>query len=125
MEVAVGFGADHSTRVGISGCVIPYGKGQIVLMTLPQEVRSLGEGDFAMSRVVATLSDSRNNVIRSKTDGKTEKSSGCVAASVISISKMVSARLKASRMSSNGVGSGTSKTTNTPRSANDSTSSLR
>jgi beta-galactosidase len=53
IDVAVGFGADHSTRVGISGCVIPWGKGEIVLMALPQEVRSLGPGDFAISQVVA------------------------------------------------------------------------
>ncbi len=53
MEVAVGFGADHSKKVGVSGCVIPYGKGQIVLMVLPQQVRSLLPGDFAMSRPVA------------------------------------------------------------------------
>jgi len=53
MQVAVGFGADHNTKVGISGCVIPYGKGEIVLMVLPQLVRSLGDGDFALNRVVA------------------------------------------------------------------------
>lgn len=53
MEVAVGFGADHNPKVGISGCVIPYGKGQIVLMALPQLVRSLGNGDWSISPVVA------------------------------------------------------------------------
>lgn len=53
MEVAVGFGADHNTKVGISGCVIPYGKGEIVLYCLPQMVRSLQPGDWAMSQVVA------------------------------------------------------------------------
>jgi len=53
MDVAVGFGADHNVNVGISGCSIPYGKGEIVLMVLPQLVRSLGEGDFATNRVVA------------------------------------------------------------------------
>lgn len=52
MEVAVGFGADHSTKVGVSGCVIPYGKGQIVLMCMPQQVRGLQPGDFAISSVV-------------------------------------------------------------------------
>lgn len=53
MEVAVGFGADHNPKVGVSGCVIPYGKGEIVLMCLPQLVRSLGTGDFALSPVIA------------------------------------------------------------------------
>lgn len=53
MEVAVGFGADHNPKVGVSGCVIPYGKGQIVLMALPQLVRSLGEGTYSISPVVA------------------------------------------------------------------------
>jgi beta-galactosidase len=49
MEAFVGYGADHDTKVGISGCVIPYGKGQIVLYCLPQLVRSLELGDFAIS----------------------------------------------------------------------------
>lgn len=53
MEAVVGFGADHSTKVGTSACVIPYGKGQIVLMCLPQQVRSLKPGEFAMSQTVA------------------------------------------------------------------------
>jgi len=53
MEVAVGFGADHNPKVGISGCVIPYGKGEIVLMALPQLVRSLGNGEWSISPVVA------------------------------------------------------------------------
>jgi beta-galactosidase len=52
MEVAIGFGADHNTKVGTSGCVIPYGKGQIVFYCLPQLVRSLNPGDFAISPVV-------------------------------------------------------------------------
>lgn len=53
MEVAVGFGSDHNPKVGVSGCVIPYGKGEIVLMALPQLVRSLGPGDWSISPVVA------------------------------------------------------------------------
>lgn len=53
MEVAVGFGADHNPKVGISGCAIPYGKGQILFYCLPQLVRSLQPGDFAISPVVA------------------------------------------------------------------------
>lgn len=35
------------------GCVIPHGKGQIVLYCLPQLVRSLQPGDFAISPVIA------------------------------------------------------------------------
>lgn len=53
MEAFVGYGADHNTRVGISGCVIPYGRGQIILYCLPQLVRSLQPGDFAISPVIA------------------------------------------------------------------------
>jgi hypothetical protein len=52
IETAIGFGADHNTHIGISGCVIPYGKGQILLYCLPQMIRSLGPGDFAINRVV-------------------------------------------------------------------------
>jgi len=53
MEVFVGYGADHNTKVGIDGCLIPYGKGQIVFYCLPQLVRSLQPGDFAISPVIA------------------------------------------------------------------------
>jgi hypothetical protein len=53
MEAFIGYGADHNTNVGVSGCVIPYGNGQIVLYCLPQLVRSLRPGDFAMSPVIA------------------------------------------------------------------------
>jgi hypothetical protein len=52
MEAFVGYGADHNPKVGVSGCVIPYGKGQIVLYCLPQLVRSLQAGDFAINPVV-------------------------------------------------------------------------
>ena len=52
MQAAVGFGADHNPKIGISGCVIPYGKGEIVLYCLPQLVRSLDPGQFAINRVV-------------------------------------------------------------------------
>lgn len=52
MEAFVGFGADHNTKVGTSGCVIPCGKGQIVFYCLPQLVTSLQPGNFAMSHVV-------------------------------------------------------------------------
>lgn len=52
IEAAVGFGADHNIHIGLSGCVIPYGKGQIVLYCLPQMIRSLGPGNFAINRVI-------------------------------------------------------------------------
>jgi hypothetical protein len=53
MDVAVGFGADHNVNVGISGCTIPYGKGQIVFMALPQLVRSLAPGEHSIHPVIA------------------------------------------------------------------------
>ena len=53
MEVVVGYGADHNTKVGVSGCVIPYGKGQIVFYCLPDLVTGLKPGNFAISSVVA------------------------------------------------------------------------
>jgi beta-galactosidase len=52
LEAVVGFGADHNPKIGISGCVIPYGKGQIVFYCLPQLVRSLRPGNFAINHVV-------------------------------------------------------------------------
>jgi beta-galactosidase len=53
VEAVVGFGADHNPKVGMSGCVIPYGKGQIVLYCLPQLVQSLQDkGDFAINRTI-------------------------------------------------------------------------
>lgn len=53
MEVFVGFGADHNPKVGTAGCVIPYGKGQIVYYCLPQLVRSLEPGEVAINPVIA------------------------------------------------------------------------
>jgi hypothetical protein len=52
LEAVVGFGADHNPKIGISGCVIPYGKGQIVFYCLPQLVRSLQPGNFAVNQVI-------------------------------------------------------------------------
>ncbi|MES2277879.1 MAG: sugar-binding domain-containing protein [Bacteroidota bacterium] len=53
METVIGYGADHNPKVGMSGVVIPYGKGQIVLYCLPQLVLSLQEkGDFAINRTI-------------------------------------------------------------------------
>lgn len=54
MDVFVGFGADHNPNVGIAGCVIPYGKGQIVFYSLPQMVTSLRPGNFAIHPAVVT-----------------------------------------------------------------------
>jgi len=52
MEVFAGYGADHNPKVGVAGCVIPWGKGQIVMYCLPQLVRSLSPGDWAISPVI-------------------------------------------------------------------------
>jgi hypothetical protein len=52
MEVFAGYGADHNPKVGVAGCVIPFGKGQIVFYCLPQLVRSLQPGDWAISPVI-------------------------------------------------------------------------
>jgi len=52
MQVVVGYGADHNPKVGVSGCVIPYGKGQIVLYCLPELVQSLRPGNLAISPVI-------------------------------------------------------------------------
>lgn len=40
------------TKVGVSGCVIPYGKGQIILYCLPELVQSLRPGNLAISPVI-------------------------------------------------------------------------
>ena len=52
MEAFIGFGADHNPKVGTAGCVIPYGRGEIVFFSLPQMVRSLQPGKFAMNPVI-------------------------------------------------------------------------
>ena len=53
MDVFVGFGADHNPNIGIAGCTIPYGKGQIVFYSLPQMVTSLQPGNYAIHPAVA------------------------------------------------------------------------
>jgi beta-galactosidase len=53
IQVFAGYGADHNPKVGIAGCVIPYGKGEIVLYCLPQLLQSLQPGNFALSPVIA------------------------------------------------------------------------
>jgi beta-galactosidase len=52
MEVFVGFGADHNTNVGVAGCVIPCGKGEIIFYSLPQMVTSLQPGNYAIHPAV-------------------------------------------------------------------------
>jgi hypothetical protein len=52
MEAFVGFGADHNSKIGVAGCVIPYGKGQIVFYCLPQLVRGLQPGNFAINQEI-------------------------------------------------------------------------
>ncbi len=53
MDVFIGFGADHNPKIGVAGCVIPYGKGQIVFYSLPQMVTSLQPGDHAIHQAIA------------------------------------------------------------------------
>lgn len=53
METFIGFGADHNTHVGVAGCMIPYGKGQIVFYSLPQLVTSLVPGNHGTHPAVA------------------------------------------------------------------------
>lgn len=53
IETFVGYGADHNPKVGVAGCLIPYGKGQIVLYYLPQMVRSLQASNFAIEKPIA------------------------------------------------------------------------
>ena len=53
METFIGFGADHNTKVGVAGCVIPYGKGQIIFYSLPQLVTGLRPGNFGIHPAVA------------------------------------------------------------------------
>jgi hypothetical protein len=53
METFVGFGADHNPNIGVAGCMIPHGKGQIVFYSLPQLVSSLQSGNNATHPAVA------------------------------------------------------------------------
>jgi beta-galactosidase len=53
METFIGFGADHNTNIGVAGCVIPYGKGEIVFYSLPQLVTSLEPGNYGTHPAVA------------------------------------------------------------------------
>jgi beta-galactosidase len=53
LETFIGYSGDHNTKVGGTGWLIPDGKGQIVLYELPQLVKSLQPGNFAISAPVA------------------------------------------------------------------------
>ena len=50
-----GCGADHNPKVGMSGCIIPHCKGQIVFYCLPQLVRSLQPGNHAISPDIKSI----------------------------------------------------------------------
>jgi beta-galactosidase len=52
MEVAAGYGRDHYHKPGIAACVIPYGRGKIVLFGLPQLVTALYDNQRAMNTVI-------------------------------------------------------------------------
>ncbi len=41
LEVAVGYGRDHQAKVGMGACVAPWGKGQVVIFSLPGMARAL------------------------------------------------------------------------------------
>jgi hypothetical protein len=53
METFVGFGADHNPNIGVAGCLIPYGKGEIVFYSLPQLVTGLQPGNYGIHPAVA------------------------------------------------------------------------
>ncbi len=52
MQVAAGYGRDHYHKAGAAACVIPYGKGRIVLFSLPHLVTALYDSDRAMNTVI-------------------------------------------------------------------------
>ena len=53
MEVAAGYGRDHEPSVGVGACVIPYGKGKIVLFCMPGLVGGLRGDPSGIVPVVA------------------------------------------------------------------------
>jgi hypothetical protein len=44
METVVGYGRDHDPHIGVGACVVPYGKGKIVIYCMPGLKRAL-KGD--------------------------------------------------------------------------------
>ncbi len=52
MEVAAGYGRDHYHKAGCAACVIPYGKGRVVLFSLPHLVTALYDNDRAMNTII-------------------------------------------------------------------------
>jgi len=52
MEIAAGYGRDHYHKVGIAACVIPYGKGKIVIFCLPNLITALYDTDRAMNTII-------------------------------------------------------------------------
>lgn len=54
MEAACGYASNNTkTLIGISACVVPYGKGQIVWYCLPQLTMALSRGALATNTAVA------------------------------------------------------------------------
>jgi beta-galactosidase len=53
MQVFVGYGRDHDPTVGIGLCVVPYGKGQIVLSSIASEVTGLSDTPYALAQPIA------------------------------------------------------------------------
>jgi beta-galactosidase len=52
MEVVAGYGRDHYHKVGAAACVIPYGKGKIVMFCLPNLITALYDDNRAMNSVI-------------------------------------------------------------------------
>ena len=53
MEVVAGYGRDHCPEIGVGTCVIPHGKGKIVLLSLPNLVTALTENNRSIHPTVA------------------------------------------------------------------------
>ena len=53
LQVFVGYGRDHDPTLGIGLCVVPYGKGQIVLSCIGSEVSGLTDNPASLPRPIA------------------------------------------------------------------------
>jgi beta-galactosidase len=53
LQAFVGYGRDHQPAVGIGLCVIPHGKGRIVLSSIGSEVTGLTDSPAALPRPIA------------------------------------------------------------------------
>jgi beta-galactosidase len=53
LQAYVGYGRDHDPTLGIGLCVIPWGKGSIVLSSIASEVTGLTDSTYALARPIA------------------------------------------------------------------------